>query len=517
VFVYLDESFQLALDCVAMLGPRRGIAYGWAMTPRGEATDLSVSAGPEGDCPIEHCSFHPRPDVTPTDPRRASVNGFTLVFETPEDPRELTLTLTAGAARLGADLRDTSIEQNLFKATAERAWHITFGLMREAAGHAALAGLLRYQGRPFGAFADWIARLPVVRGRAENFGQMAEVEALTAAGSGETLAMLRANGGLPPEATVSAAVIGWLRGAEGALPEPMLLPLADEHAVRLPAALGHYGRLDPAVLDRLQGIEMILHAVPRPGEEIWLRCVPGQATIPDLLDAACRANAAALALPVEAAASAGLDLLRQVIARREAAFGPMLGALAAPEGAPARLPRLALILGADDPAAARLFHVTAEEFERRADTVLVMGAAADDVAQVFARRGKVKILVGVEAAATLREAAGRAGILAVDAAAYADAITAGAPEAAFSRPLDAGEVARLLALHAVAGCAPSLTDSLQRLLRARRTAPAEQRFAPIQRAWSNRHAAELVNAHLQRLWAAGSRAPESRPRESAHA
>ncbi len=516
MFVYLDESLQLALDCVAMLGPRRGIAYGWAMTPRGEATDLSVSAGAEGDCPIEHCSFHPRPDVTPTDPRRASVNGFTIVFETPEDPRELTLTLTAGAARLGADLRDPSIEQNLFKATADRAWHITFGLMREASGHAALAGLLRYQGRPFGAFADWIARLPVVRGRAENFGQMAEVEALSA-GSGEILAMLRANGGLPREATVSAAVIGWLRGPEGALPEPMLLPLADEHAARLPAALGHYGRLEPAVLDRLQGIELILHALPRPGEEIWLRCVPNPATVPDLLDAACRANAAALALPVEAAASAGLDLLRQVIARREAAFGPMLGALAAPEGAPARLPRLALILGADDPAAARLFHVTAEEFERRADTVLVMGAAADDVAQAFARRGKVAILAGVEAAATLREAAGRAGILAVDAAAYADAVAAGTPEAAFSRPLDAGEVARLLALHAVAGCAPALTDSLQRLLRARRTAPAEQRFAPIQRAWSNRHSAELINAHLQRLWAAGSRAPESRSREPAHA
>jgi hypothetical protein len=115
------------------------------------------------------------------------------------------------------------------------------------------------------------------------------------------------------------------------------------------------------------------------------------------------------------------------------------------------------------------------------------------------------VLVGVEAAQSLREAAGRAGILAVDAAAYAEAIAAGTPEAAFSRPLDAGEVARLLALHAVAGCAPALTDSLQRLLRARRGASsAEARFAPIQRPWSNRHAADIVNAHLQRLWATGS-------------
>ncbi|WP_270939096.1 hypothetical protein, partial [Falsiroseomonas oryzae] len=87
----------------------------------------------------------------------------------------------------------------------------------------------------------------------------------------------------------------------------------------------------------------------------------------------------------------------------------------------------------------------------------------------------------------------------------------------FSRPLDAGEVARLLALHAVAGCAPALTDSLQRLLRARRAGGAEARFTPVQRAWSNRHAAELVNAHLQRLWVAGSVPPARSLPELAHA
>jgi hypothetical protein len=507
VFVYLDESLQLALDCVAMVTPRRGIAYGWAMTPRGVGTELSVSAGTEGDCEIEHCSFHPRPDVVPADPRRAAVNGFTLVFDLPEDPRELVLTLAAGDALLRADMRDPGIEADLFKATAERNWRVTFGLMQESAGNAALGSLLRYQGRPFGAFANWMARLPLVRGRAENFGQLAEVEALTAA-SGEILVMLRAAGAVPREAEIGAAIIGWLRGEAGALAEPMLLPLADWHGARMPAALGGYGRLEPALLDRLQSVEVIVRAELRPGEEVWLRCQPAPATVPELLDAACRTTAAALALPVEAAASAGLELLRQVLARREAAFAPMLGALAA-HGSPAeasagRLPRLALILGADDPMAGRLFHVTADAFERRCDTVLVMGAAADDVAQAFARRGRVEVMVGVEATQALREAAGRAGIIAVDAAAFAEAVAAGTPDRAFSRPLDAAEVARLLALHAVAGCAPALTDSLQRLLRARGTQQRETRFAPVQRSWGNRHAAELVNAHLQRLWLLGA-------------
>ena len=126
MFVYLDETLQLALDCVAQVTPRRGIAYGWAMTPRGVGTELSVSAGTEGDCTIEHCSFHPRTDVVPADPRRAAVNGFTILFDLPEDPRELVLTLSAGDALLRADMRDPSIEGNPVSYT-----HLTLPTNRE--------------------------------------------------------------------------------------------------------------------------------------------------------------------------------------------------------------------------------------------------------------------------------------------------------------------------------------------------------------------------------------------------
>lgn len=502
MFVQFDETLKLALDCVAMISPRRGVAYGWAMTPREVGTELSIAAGAEGACPIEHCSFHPRPDVVPREPRVAVVNGFTLVFEMPEDAPALTLTLAAGEQRLSANLRDARIATDLGKATVDLTWQVVFGLLRESAANPALSDLLRHGGRPFGAFADWMGRLPLVRGRAENFGQVAEAEGLATA-SGELLLMLRAGAGLPRDAELDLAVIGWLRGEPGGLPEPTLLPLADWHSARLPAALAGYARLDPPVLDRLQAVELIAHARLRPGEEVWLRCQPAAAGIPDLLDAACRTTATSLALPVEAPASAGLALLRQVIARREAAFAPTLARLGG-HGGPSSgsLPRLCLVLGADDPAAVRLFHVTAGEFERRCDTLLVMGSAADDVAQVFAHRGRIGVLVGVEAAQTLRESAGRAGILAVDAATYAQAVAEGTPEAAFSRPLEAGEVARLLALHTVAGYGTSLADSLQRLVRLRRN-PGEPGFLPVQRRWSNPHAAELVNAHLQRLWAEG--------------
>jgi hypothetical protein len=503
VFIHHDDTLQLALDCVAMLGKGRGIAYGWAMTPRGVATRLGVAAGRDAECAIDHCSFHQRPDVVPQDPRRAVVNGFTLVFDTPEDPRELVLTLAAGDRAIRADLRDTRINPDLAKATADRNWRVTFGLMLDAAGTPAMASLLRYQDRPFGAFAEWVARLPVVRGKVRDFGKLPEVEAGTT-GAGEALVMLRAAAALPPEAEVTAAVVCWLRGEADALPEPILVRPADWHAARLPAALAGYARVDPGLLDRLQSIELLVRAELRGGEEVWVRIQPTPGTVPDLLDMAGRTTAGTIAMPLEATTAAGLDLLRQVVARREAAFGPTLAALSGPAAtdAPAKLPRLGLILGVDDPAAARMFHVTAAAFEARCDTLLVMGSAADDVAEAFLRRGKVRVMVGVEAAQTLREAAGRAGIVAVDAAAFAEAVIAGDPDGAFAHPLDAADVARLLALHATAGCAPALADSLQRLLRARRMGDA--RFTPVQRAWPNRHAAEIANAHLQRLWATGS-------------
>ena len=517
MYVCLDDTLQLGLDCVATVSPRRGIAYGWALAPRGAALELSI-ATPEGECPIGHCSFHPRHDV-PGVPGQATVNGFTLVFEMPEEPRALELTLGAGPLLLRADMRDGRVETDLARATLDRAPEINFALLQACADDPTLGALLRHGGRPFGAFADWIATLPLLRGRAQEIGWLAEAEALSCA-SGEALLMLRAAGALDAEARIDAAAIGWLRDAEG-IPEPMILPLADSHAARLPAALALYARLEPAVLDRLHALELLVRAEHRPGEKTWLRCQPVAATIPELLESASRGTAAAVALPVDAAAGPGIELLREVIARREAAFAPTLSALAGPgeiaKPGPTRLPRLALILGAEDPAAARLFHVTAELFESRCDTVLVMGNAADEVAHSLARRGRLRVLTGAEAAQSLREAAGRAGILVVDATAFAESVVAGQPELAFSRPLEGAELARLLALHAVAGCAPSLADSLQRLLRAARGRGDTARLLPVRRAWADRHTAELVNAHLGRLWTAGAAPRAMLPKPAFHA
>jgi hypothetical protein len=358
--------------------------------------------------------------------------------------------------------------------------------------------------------------MPVVRGRATNQGRIAEAEALQTA-SGELLVMLRADGPLPPAARIDAAIFGWVRATPGAPAEPRLLELAEWHGARLPAALSAYCRLGGPLADRLQAVEIVVQAEVEAGEEVRLRCHPAPAGIPHLLDTASRSTAASLAMPVEASGSAGLALLREIIARREAAFAPMIEAFGRVTAAAEARPRTALLLGADDPAAARLFHVTAPLFARHCDRLLVMGAAADDVAQAFAAVTRPEVLVGEAAMGALRLAGGAGGVLALDAAGFAAAVIADDPDAAFAEVLSGAELARLLALHAVAGCAPALADSLQRLLRARRPRGGGRRFAPLARGWSNRHAAEPVHAHLERLWASAMLPATMTPTGPAHA
>jgi hypothetical protein len=517
VFVRFDDTRQLGLDCFARLAPRRGIAFGWTMVPRGVEGRIDVTAGAEAACRMLHASFHERPDVAVADPRACAVRGFTLVFELPEPmPAGLTLALTAGDARIPADLLSAEVERSLAKATAARRWPINAALLRDAAREPELAPMMTHQDRPFGAFADWLAAMPVVRGRATNQGRIAEAEALQTA-SGELLVMLRADGPLPPEARLDAAVFGWVRARPGAAAEPRLLELADWHAARLPTALAAYCRLGGPLADRLQAVEIVVQAELEPGEALRLRCHPAPAGIPHLLDAASRATAASLSVPVEAAGSAGLALLREVIARREAAFAPMIEAFGRMAAAPpAARPRTALLLGADEPEAARLCHVTAPLFARHCDRLLVLGAAADDVAQAFAAVARPEVLVGEAALGALRLAAGAGGVLALEAAGLAAAVIADDPDAAFTEALGGAELARLLALHAVGGCAPALADSLQRLLHARRPGAAGRRFAPLARSWSSRHAAEPVHAHLERLWASATGPSPTAPAAAAH-
>lgn len=480
--VGVDESLRLAVDCVATLSDRLVAVYGWAATERQAPTELAVTAGAAGDCAIEHCSFHPRPDLARAAPPGTVVTGFTLLVATPPRPQALALLLHNGWAHLSLDLMDGSLETEIRRATAARDGGANFALLSACAEDAALAPLRSHAGLPYGVFQDWIDRLPLVRGRAAETGGVAEIEAL-ASPAGEILLMLR-----DPDITASAEETGavLLGGMAGDGGEAIVLPLADSHKARLPGAVALYGRVESAWMDRLDGVEVIVQARLRRGRQGWLRCLPARVPAAGMLEAIRRGAA-------EAEAEGAHAFLRQVISRREAAFLPALAALAAlpPRGTGSGASeRLGLLLGADDGAAARLFQVDAAAFEQRCDTMLVLGEAAAEVAEVFARRGRVAVASGPHAWAALRNAAGRSGVLAVDAVRYAEAVAAGRGAAAFPPLLDAAQLARLLALHAVAGSDDALAGSLARLGAARPQA---------------RVAEDPVERHIDRLWDAGGR------------
>ncbi len=516
MIVTLDDNLQLGIDAVVALSPRHSLAFGWAMTPRGEGTELSIAAGASGDCPIEHSSFHPRPAIQPADPRHAVVNGFILAFATPEDPPALVFTLQAGDRVVRADLRDPRIARALPQALADADWQGAFGLLRDVAATPLLAPLAGAD-RSYGVFGPWLARMPLLRGRQEKVAPLAEVEALSSP-SGEVVVMLRATHPVPPDAVLEAALIGYYAAADGGLPMLVPVPLAEWHAAPLPTAMAGYGRIDAAWLDGLQGLEVVLHARLRGDEAFCLRIQPRAGAVPPLLDALARGNRLA-ALPMDAGSGPALALLRDVIARREAAFLPALEDLARQaRAAPAAgAPRTILMLGTDDPSAARLFYVLAPEIERRCDRLLIMGDAADAVAQVFERRGRIPALTGPAAVRALRDAAGQDGILAADLGRYAAALAAGAgQEEALGPPLRPADLARLLALHAAAGCGAGLPDSLARLLRVDRATPGELPFLPVPYAMASPAVTDLVNEHLARLWTTGDAAARARMEDAAH-
>lgn len=502
----VGDELQLGLECVAALPDGRVLLLGWARAlADAEATLRLEVPGEQPAWPIEHIRFHPRPD--PQQPEDAAPSG-SFVLLAPHPPPGARLVLQSGAASVSVTMEEASGEEasgedGLSRTLANWPMASGFALLRDSTSNPALQNLLGWQQRPFGAFAEWIGGLNPVRGRmVENAPELEEAETLTSL-AGEVMVVVRGSTLFPPEAQMEVVPIGLRPDATGRT-QAVAVPLLDWHVMALPQALVGHGRIDPAWLDRLSVLDLVVHVQPRADLSHWLRCRPRAATVPDLLDSICRTTP--FAEPTEASGAAALDLLRLIAARREAFLTPMLASLAAQRAAPDAagfLPRLGLILGADDPVAARLFQVTAPEFEARCDRLLVMGDAAAEVAQPFARRGRIPVAVGAAAVLALRQAAGRAGVLAVEAPRFAAAVAAGRPAEAFSHPLGAAELARLLALHAAAGCEAALSDSLARLLRLQRLRPGEPAFLPVQRGWSSPHAAEVVNGHLARLWSIG--------------
>ncbi|WP_421995229.1 hypothetical protein [Roseococcus sp.] len=491
MYISLGENFQLGIDCVAALSDRRHVVFGWHMTPRGTPIELSF-ATPDGRfCRTEYISRHARPDVVPPDPGAAIVGGFSLVISAPPLARGIIMTLTSGSQSGRANLSDASINTDLFRGTVERDWGTTFGLLGECRDRPDVLPLMSYQYRPFGAFANWIAQLPLIQGTGQDMGIVSRLVCSTSP-AGEILIDLRFTGRSRSTVSLEAVVVARLRSDDGGPDEIVLLPLADPVLRHAPGSSALYGQLGWEHVGRLRSLDVIVQVL-FDAERIWLRCQPRAETVPAFLDGI---GASPVGRP-------GQTLLRGVLTRRAAAFRTLVAAEAAGEAAAPALPERALpelvVIGIDDPAAMRLLHLLAPELEAEASSIVLLGAVAETASQIFERRGKIPVEVAEEAGDIMERAAlvGADNLVTLGMARLARAAIEGDLSELIRRSRIGG-LSRLLMLHAMAGPTSELDESL-----ARHAALSENPLGPwdpISRAWQTAIGAEIVNEHLETMW-----------------
>lgn len=504
MITYFSETLQIAVHCVTSLGPRRQLVCGWVMTPRGTPLDLRVM----GDSGREHRpSFrllYARPDVVPGDPEVALVSGFTLVVDEVADTAPLELVLASDGAGGRVNLLNPAISRDLHALIGSQDWAINFRLLRAEQERHEVLNLFAYQYRPYGAFDAWMARLPLVKQRAENSGLMAEIQA-SASPAGEIMLGIRFTGRPLRQMQIEPLVIGALRAADGGPDTRHLLPLVDQVSHQAANFAACYGRVAADVLPRLRGLEIIAQ-VTFDEQVFWLRCHPAEHQVPRFLDG------------VAAMPGPGMDtgfavaLLNQVLACREAGLKPELDRVAAlappppgPPGTPdlAMPPGLAVMVGVDDPLCMPLLEVLADRLEARCGGLMLIGKRAEQAAQVFQRRGRLPATTEGDAALALGRAAEQgASVIPLDPQRLARAVIEGDLDRLFAERLEGSDLALLRGLHAAAGCSADLADTLNRLIRLRGGAgPGWQPgWQPPAHAWASPIAAHLVNAHLERLW-----------------
>ncbi|HZF76919.1 MAG TPA: hypothetical protein VE033_13920 [Acetobacteraceae bacterium] len=448
MFPHPDASPRIGLDCVLPLSPGRFIAFGWLATSPGVPAELVATAADGAECPIEYVGLFPRAQGEPGD---ATARGFALVLSACGGDLPALLSLEAGPfgtaqAAFGAPLP----AHDLARVVAEQDWYTAFGLLRDTAGLPALAMLPLHGGRRHGAFAEFLARMPLLRGKTEDLAGLAAAEA-TCSPAGETFLALRCPG--IPIGTVEA--VGLDRDGEPMLPLAWrLLPLGD--------GIAAYGAFEAELAS----------LVLRIGDHArWLRCEPSSLSAGPFL---CRLGEAL-----------GTAALEGVLAAREASFGPHLAPVAACHHGAART---AVLVGTGDPMAVPLLHVMAATFERRFERLIALGRGAEAAVEVFRHRGRLAAAAPADGAAALREAGA---VEAVHLPRFAAGLAAGASDPLGAVPMDEDAIARLLRLHAAGGTTGDLAESLACLISAAHPRPPVDRSSPKGR---------LIADHLERLW-----------------
>ncbi|WP_419897275.1 hypothetical protein [Roseomonas sp. USHLN139] len=487
--IYFAEQLQLAVEGLAPLGPRRLLLCGWMLTPRGAPPQLRVLLGGQPLLPTRHCA-PARPDIPLAQPDRAQVQGFLLLLDGVPDGAPLVLSLAAGGLAGRVNLRAPGIGRDLRQAFAGLPPGLGFRLLREARDDPAWRPLLTHGYRAQGAFGGWLDTLPQLGDRpfADPDGLLRQ--ATTAAtGGGEVMLGLRFAGRPARALEVEVVALARLAAADGGGDEIVCAALQEAHLASAANSACLHARLPASLLPRLLGLELVAE-IRFDDERLWLRGRPALRPPPAFLDAIA-------AVPGPEAESSFVEaLLQPLLARREAALAP-------PPAVPhvaATGPRLALVTGCDEPAVLPLLEIVAARLEQGCDRLVLLGRQAEAAAQIFARRGRRPAEAARLAGPALAAAASEdRPVLLLTAQQLAEAVIGNGLDALLATALPGTALARLQALHDLAG-EGDLPDSLARL----RRDPGLGAPPPAQE-WCRPVAGRLIGEHLERLWALAPR------------
>jgi hypothetical protein len=490
MYVYLEETVRLGLDCCAAISADYYIVYGWVMTPAGEEVEVRVS-GADGDHKVGYHSNHARDDVHPPSPDIAVVNGFTLTFTAHEiEKKGAVLSFSAGGSVISVDLRDPGINTDLVAVTASRNWAATFQLLQHSAEYPQDLPVLGHGGEPLGIFAEWMPKVPLQRSRTETFFWVGALQA-TASPAGEICVRARLSRSFAKAEVSFVAMMAWQ---------------SDEHGLtelRLPQVLGRmewqggtyccaYGRIGMELMARPEALELVVQ-VTCDGERVWLRCGLDMLSVPAFLDSLGGRPAAG------APGASDTTMLQTVLKAREAAFLPARRETPRLPQSPRGGKFRAIILGVDDLHATRLLHVARRDLRSMFDHLHVVGHAGAQAAQDL-DDGDFHVVGHASPSAALRSAMGiEEPVVAVEVSDLGTIMIDGRLPDLARNELSLGDLAQLVTLHAVAGGSMELADSLERLMQFRRMA-VMQGWQPVSHQWQNPAVGTLINTHLERIW-----------------
>lgn len=494
MYIHFNDYVRCGIDCVASLSRERYIVYGWLMHYIGAAVDVRVASA-EDECIVEYFSKHPRVDVEIPDKSVCTVYGFTLVFNSSGiDHRSLSLSFSSGRFSFDVELSNRSINNDLFLATTNRDWRVTFGLLGECAEYTDKLPILRYQNRPYGVFSDWLPKLPQMGREFNNFDWLGTFSA-TVSPAGEICVVATLTKKPLQSADIQFVPMVSLRPDEYSPAELRLPAVKKRLTLNQGSRCCIYGQLENEWIERVRTMELVVQ-VSCDEQTLWFRCEMAFVSLPEFLEKLSH-------IPDHgqiAMGNAAARMLEDVLTWRESAF--LQDVMPAPALSPLENELITgMIVDVEGVDAVRLICATRRELQALFDQIVLVGPSSVQAAQALVMYG-LPAIADTDMALAFREAIGASrAVVPIAVSKLGEYVIRDDVDRLLEFKLLPSQIGQLLALHRIAAGTRSLSESVERLIKFQRFGVAAE-WEPIQYKWTAPAAPYLVNLHFERVWRA---------------